>query len=69
MDPHAALTGEQEQRRRDGLRILARIIARHYLQQPQRCAADDEGADTEELGRPAAPKSNDGPMPDAEDAR
>ena len=29
------LTGEQEQRRRDGLRLLARVIARHYLTHPE----------------------------------
>ena len=30
------LTEEQEERRRAGLRILARIIARHYLSHPER---------------------------------
>lgn len=29
-------TGEQEQRRIDGLRLLARVIARHYLEHPER---------------------------------
>ena len=39
------LTGEQEQRRIDGLRLLARVIARHYLTHPE-CydkTADAEG--------------------------
>ena len=29
------LTGEQEQRRIDGLRLLARVIARHWLEHPE----------------------------------
>ena len=29
------LTEEQEQRRRDGLRLLARVIVRHYLAHPE----------------------------------
>ena len=29
------LTGEQEEGRTQGLRILARIIARHYLEHPK----------------------------------
>ncbi|MDE2842721.1 MAG: hypothetical protein OXN21_04985 [Chloroflexota bacterium] len=29
------LTGEQEQSRNDGLRLLARIIARHWLAHPE----------------------------------
>ena len=28
-------TGEREQRRRDGLRLLARVIARHWLEHPE----------------------------------
>ena len=30
------LTGEQEHRRRDGLRLLARVIARHWLEHSER---------------------------------
>ena len=29
------LTGEQERQRMDGLRMLARVIARHYLAHPE----------------------------------
>ena len=36
MDCQTALSDEQEERHRDGLRILARIIARHYLEHPGR---------------------------------
>ena len=69
MDPHTGLTDEQEQQRRDGLRMLARIIARHYLQRAQWSAADDEAGQAAELGPTGVPKSKDEPMPDAEDAR
>ena len=51
----AELTEEQEARRREGLRMLARIIARHYLAQPQSCAAED-------LDRGRATESDGGPM-------
>ena len=39
------LTEEQEQRRWDGLRLLARVIARHYLAHPELYdrTADAEG--------------------------
>lgn len=51
--PTAPLTAAQAERRLAGLRILARIIARHYIQHPERYAdrADAAGA---------APKSEDG---------
>ena len=53
MHPTAPLTEAQAERRLAGLRILARIIARHYIQHPERYA---------ELGdvAGAAPKSEDG---------
>ena len=49
----APLTAAQAERRLAGLRILARIIARHYMQHPERYAdrADASGA---------APQSEDG---------
>ena len=62
MESHAELTDEQTARRRDGLRILARIIARHYVEQPPGCTADDEVEQARDQERPRAPKSNDGPM-------
>ena len=51
--PSAPLTAAQAERRLAGLRILARIIARHYIQHPERYAdqADASGA---------APQSEDG---------
>jgi len=49
--------------------MLAWIIARHYVQQPQRCAADDGAAGATDLGPKTAPKSKDVLMPDEEDAR
>ncbi|MCY4616969.1 MAG: hypothetical protein OXD50_00225 [Chloroflexi bacterium] len=45
MDSTAALTEEQEQRRREGLRMLARIIARHYLEQPEQHLSEPEPAE------------------------
>ena len=43
------LTERQERRRIEGLRILARIIARHYLANPHlyRNGADGDGAPTD----------------------
>ena len=43
------LTEKQERRRIDGLRILARIIARHYLANPHlyRNGAAGDGAHTD----------------------
>ena len=38
MHPSAPLTEAQAERRLAGLRILARIIARHYIQHPERYA-------------------------------
>ena len=40
------LTAKQERRRMEGLRILARIIARHYLANPHlyRNGADGDGS-------------------------
>ena len=38
----APLSEEQEERRREGLRTLARIIAQHYLEHPERYAAGSE---------------------------
>ena len=35
MNKKRRLTGEQEHGRIDGLRLLARIIARHYLEHPE----------------------------------
>lgn len=62
VNSHAGLTDEQERRRREGLRMLARIIARHYVQQPQWCAADHETDQAGESGPTGAPKSKDGPL-------
>ncbi|MXV79508.1 MAG: hypothetical protein F4X58_07585 [Chloroflexi bacterium] len=62
MESHPALSEEQEARRRDGLRILARIIARQYLEQPRGCAADREAAQAGDLECNGAPKSKDEPM-------
>ena len=47
------LTGRQERQRIDGLRILARIIARHYLANPH---LYHKGADGD--GLQSAPKEN-----------
>ena len=69
MDSHPVLTEEQERQRRDGLRILARIIARHYLEGPHGSPADRDAVEPGEPEPSKAPKSKDGPMPDAEDAR
>ena len=69
VETHAALTVEQERQRRDGLRILARIIARHYLESTQGRAADRDAVRVVEPEPSTEPKSKDGPMPDAEDAR
>lgn len=44
MKSPAQLTEEQEGLRREGLRILARIIARHYLEHPQRYESGGERA-------------------------
>ena len=41
------LTGEQEQGRIQGLRILARIIARHYLEHPELYPAPMGDVDSE----------------------
>ena len=43
------LTDEQERQRKEGLRILARIIARHYLANPHLYG---EGAAGDESGKP-----------------
>jgi len=48
------LTDEQERMRLEGLRILARIIVRHYLAHPDKYA--DRGAAKQE-----APPANGGP--------
>lgn len=49
MNQKPSLTGEQEDRRIQGLRLLARIIARHYLEHPELYPAPsgdpDGGAD------------------------
>ena len=49
MSKKRRLTGEQEDRRIQGLRLLARIIARHYLEHPDLYPAPigdpDGGAD------------------------
>ncbi len=59
------LTGEQEDARIQGLRLLARIIARHYLEHPDlypALAGDSDGggqgraADTVRAGGDAARK-------------
>jgi len=42
VDFQAGLSEEQEELRRDGLRILARIIARHYLEHPEQYADRNE---------------------------
>lgn len=46
MPPTAPLSAAQAERRLAGLRILARIIARHYIEHPERYAdrADASGA-------------------------
>ena len=48
------LTDEQERQRKEGLRILARIIARHYLANPhlyrERAAGDESGKPLKEGG-------------------
>ena len=41
------LTGEQEEGRIQGLRILARIIARHYLEHPELYPAPRDDVDSE----------------------
>ena len=42
MDLSAPLSEAQEEQRREGLRILARIIARHYLEHPELYSTDGE---------------------------
>ncbi len=48
------LTNEQERQRQEGLRILARIIARHYLANPhlygEGAAGDESGKALKEGG-------------------
>ena len=39
------LTEEQEERRREGLRILARIIAQHFLEHPELYATDGKASE------------------------
>ena len=62
MKSPAQLTEEQEELRREGLRILARIIARHYIEHPERYPdpvdavgasgkSGDQGLAADSLGR------------------
>ena len=64
MEERSPLTAEQEELRQDGLRILARIIARHYAAHPEIYEGADgaqldggrDGAgceDDPDIGRPA----------------
>ena len=45
MSKKRRLTGEQEDGRTQGLRLLARIIARHYLEHPELYPAPNGGND------------------------
>ena len=38
------LTGDQERQRMDGLRVLARVIARHYLAHPELYPVPNNGS-------------------------
>ncbi|MDE2938032.1 MAG: hypothetical protein OXR67_03815 [Chloroflexota bacterium] len=44
MNKKRRLTEDQERQRMDGLRILARIIARHYLAHPELYPSPGNGA-------------------------
>ena len=44
MSKKRRLTEDQERQRTEGLRILARIIARHYLAHPELYPSPGEGA-------------------------
>ena len=52
------LTDDQEQQRMEGLRILARIIARHYLEHPEAYRAAADTAVAVDGNRPAAAKED-----------
>ena len=58
MSKNRRLTEDQERQRIEGLRILARIIARHYLEHPEAypAAADTDVAVDDH--RPAAGKED-----------
>lgn len=65
MHPSAPLTAAQAKRRLAGLRVLARIVARRYIQHPERYAdrADAAGVsasreDGRENAGPSGRKSN-----------
>ena len=46
MDVPAPLSDEQEEVRQEGLRILARIIARHYLEHPELYATGEDARES-----------------------
>ena len=48
------LTAKQERQRIDGLRILARIIARHYLDNPHLYHKDEAGDGSQTAQREGA---------------
>ena len=56
MNKKRSLTGEQEDGRIQGLRILARIIARHYLEHPELYPAPtgDSGGGADGAGKDGA---------------
>ena len=53
MNKRRGLTGDQEHGRIEGLRLLARIIARHYLEHPELYPAPGGDIDggTDRVGR------------------
>ena len=63
MSNQSKLTREQEQGRIYGLRLLARIIARHYLEHPELYPAPtgDTGGGTGSAGKDAAAVNAAGP--------
>ena len=50
MSVEARLSKEQEDRRRAGLRLLARIIARHYIKYPERYGDERKAVPPAPLG-------------------